>query len=78
MPDIANPFQIAKLTIRPGDCVVVKVCTFLSSDQVKHLESYFTSRLPEGVKVVLLQRGLDLKVMHKSPSRKPAKRKARG
>lgn len=77
MPDIANPFQIGKLTIRPGDCVVVKVCTVLSTDQVKHLESYFSSRLPEGVKILLLQRGLDLKVMRKTPARK-SMRKARG
>jgi hypothetical protein len=77
MPDIANPFRIGKLTIEPGDTVVVKVSAILSSDQVQHLESYFASRLPEGVKPLIVQRGIDVKVMRKLKLQKIKKRKGR-
>jgi hypothetical protein len=77
MPDIANPFRIGKLIVRPGDTVVVKDCVGIAAHQVKDLEAYFTARLPDGVKVVILQRGIDVKVMRRLKVKTMRKRKGK-
>jgi hypothetical protein len=63
MPD--DLFKVAHLKINPGDVLAVKVDAHLTNEQIDHLESYYKARLPEDVNVLVLGRGMDLKVMRK-------------
>jgi hypothetical protein len=56
-------FRIAKLEVKPGDVLVVKIATRIT-DQIAHdLKLRFEARLPDAVKVLVLDSGIDLSVL---------------
>lgn len=56
-------FRIAKLEVKAGDMLVVKCDGYLSLEMSKKLKQQFKDRLPEGVQVLILDKGLDLAVL---------------
>lgn len=56
-------FRIAKLKVKPGDMLVAKIADRVSDDVWKRLQGMFKGVLPEGVRVLVLDQGLDLAVL---------------
>lgn len=55
--------RIAKLAFKPGDVLVLKIDSHLTMEAKKYLQSVFEPRLPAGVKMMVLERGMDLSVL---------------
>jgi hypothetical protein len=56
-------FRIAKLEVKPGDVLVVKIATRITEQIAHDLKLRFEARLPDGVKVLVLDSGIDLSVL---------------
>lgn len=50
--------QIAKLELKPGDTLVVSTDECLRMEQAHNLQDFIKHLLPEGVKVMVLDRGM--------------------
>ncbi|MDP2377781.1 hypothetical protein [Reyranella sp.] len=55
--------EVAKLEARKGDTVVVRFQGALPAEVVARATAHLEERLPEGVKVLILDRGSDLHVV---------------
>lgn len=56
-------FLVAKLNLSPGDVLVVKFDVPLSSVAAVRVREQFQDKLPDGVKVLIIERGIDLSVL---------------
>jgi len=59
-------FRIGKLSLAPGDALVVKVDHPLSEKMAAAIRSHLDPHLPEGVKALILGREIDLAVLTKA------------
>jgi uncharacterized membrane protein YdfJ with MMPL/SSD domain len=50
--------QIAKLEMKAGDTLVVSIDEYLDNDRVQKIKDHFESFLPDGVKAMVLSRGV--------------------
>lgn len=55
--------EIAKLTLSPGDILVLKVDEYLSQEQVERLKVQMSAQLPSTIKTIILGKGLSLAVL---------------
>lgn len=60
--------QIERLTVSPGECVVISCEQALTQDMARAIKDYARAGLPDGVSVLVLDRGLSLKVVAKQDS----------
>jgi hypothetical protein len=56
-------FQIAKLQLRAGDVLIVKVANLLSVEAAQRLHSHIDSVVPAGVKVLVVGSDIDLSML---------------
>jgi hypothetical protein len=56
-------FRIAKLEVKPGDVLVVKVDDHITRDRALIIQHKLQTRLPKGVKALVLDKGIDLSVL---------------
>lgn len=66
--DITGSFEIAKLELQAGDSLVVKIDALLSMDQTKYIAENFKRYVPDGVKVMVLGRGMSIEVLKAMPA----------
>jgi hypothetical protein len=59
-------FEIAKLELRDGDKLVVKVDEVLSNEQVAHIREHFRPHLPDSVGLIVFGKGMSLEVLSKA------------
>jgi hypothetical protein len=57
-------FEIAKLNLRPGDVLVIRTMEHYSKEAMGHLVDNFKNLVPNGVKGIVLDSGIDLTVIH--------------
>jgi siroheme synthase (precorrin-2 oxidase/ferrochelatase) len=55
--------QIAKLTVRTGDVLVLKSSETISYDLAKRIRETVEPHLPEGVKMMVLDRSQSLEIL---------------
>lgn len=59
-------FRVGRLTIRPGDILVLRTDLFLNKEQVEFLRDRMDEQFKDlGVKVVVLTSGLEIAVLRK-------------
>lgn len=58
-----DEFQIAKLELCPGDTLVVKFGGHLPRDHVEKLRANVAARIPDGVKILVIDERIDLSVL---------------
>jgi superfamily I DNA and RNA helicase len=63
---IIGAFEIAKLRLEPDDILVVKVDRPLSKETTDRIRKHLTGLLPQGIKTMIIERGVDLAVLTKS------------
>jgi hypothetical protein len=61
--DITGTFEIARLELRAGDRLVIKVEAHLSRDQEEYIRAHFKQYLPEGVEMLVLDKHMSLSVL---------------
>lgn len=54
---------IAKLSLKPGDLVILKCRMDLRAEQYEHMRTFMEAVLPEGVRCVVLGPELELSVL---------------
>ena len=62
--------EISKMTLAPGDVVVLRTPHILPDDQMKRMRTVFEGALPDGVKVVVLFKDFELEVFTAAGVRK--------
>ena len=55
--------EVRRIRINPGETLVVKVNDYLSADQADSIRAQVISAVPEGVKVVVVEPGIDFEVI---------------
>lgn len=55
--------EIAKLTLSPGDVLVVKVDAYINQEQSINLREQMLSHLPQGIKVIVLAKEISLAIL---------------
>ncbi|MCF8533041.1 MAG: hypothetical protein K9G48_08565 [Reyranella sp.] len=63
--------EIAKLEARKGDTIVVRFQGALPAEIVARATAHLEGRLPEGVKVLILDRGSELSVVRPTDEARP-------
>jgi hypothetical protein len=63
---IIGAFEIAKLQLTPGDVLVVKTDRPMSQDATERTRKHLTGILPQGVKTMIIDRGVDLSILTKT------------
>ncbi len=64
MPEInAMSVEIAKLNVRPGDVLVLRCNEIISSEMALRLRERFEGHLPEGIKMIVIDKTLSLAVL---------------
>jgi hypothetical protein len=67
----SKDFSIAKLSLAPGDILVVKVHQRIAQETFNRISDYFSQQAP-GHRVLILDRDLDLSVLTKADVEKLA------
>jgi hypothetical protein len=60
---IIGECEIAKLSLAPGDVLVAKFDVILSDQSASRAREVLTRCIPDGQKVLILDRGVDLSVL---------------
>lgn len=63
MTDEVTRFEIAKLSLRKGDSLVVKSDLMLTPDEVKLIREHFKRYVPENTEVIVVGSGLSIEVL---------------
>jgi hypothetical protein len=63
---IIGAFEIAKLRLEPDDILVVKVDRPLSKEVTDRIRKHLAGLLPQGIKTMIIERGVDLAVLTKA------------
>lgn len=63
MTDEVTRFEIAKLSLRKGDSLVVKSDLMLTPDEVKRIREHFKRYVPENTEVIVVGSGLSIEVL---------------
>jgi hypothetical protein len=61
-PIALEPWTIAKLDVKAGDVVVVRVPGRLSTEIAERVEAYFSERVPS-VKILVVDQGVELSIL---------------
>jgi hypothetical protein len=56
-------YRIGKLELKPGDRLLAKFDANLSHDQVECIRANLADVIPDGVKILVLDKSVDLSVM---------------
>jgi hypothetical protein len=62
---IIGDVEIAKLSLAPGDVLVVRVAQHISPDTQRRIKAYIEPMLPHENKVLIIEPGVDLSVVAK-------------
>lgn len=64
MDDLAIEYRIAKMQLAPGDVLVAKFDVgALSRDTSERAVEFFRGYVPEGVKVMVIDKGVELSIL---------------
>lgn len=63
---IIGAFEIAKLQLKRGDVLVVKTDRPMSNDATERTRKHLAGLLPQGVRTMIIDRGVELSVLTKS------------
>lgn len=63
MSDLKIEGSIAKLCLSRGDVLVVKIDDILSNEMCSSIRALLRDYVPDGVKIMVLQRGIELSVL---------------
>lgn len=59
-------FEIAKLRLAPSDVLVVRVDDYISEDVHRRIAEHIKSAVPDGVKVLILDKAISVSVLTRS------------
>lgn len=63
---IIGAFEIGKLQLRDGDVLVVKTDRPMSHDATERTRKHLKGLLPQGVTIMIIDRGVELSVLSKT------------
>jgi len=63
---IIGAFEIAKLQLQHGDVLVVKTDRPMSNEATERVRKHLAGILPQGVKTMIIDRGVDLSILTKA------------
>lgn len=58
-----DDYRIAKLEVKPGDIVVVKIDCIIREELRTRIGEYFKPITEKGVKILVIEKGVDLSVL---------------
>lgn len=56
-------YRVGRLTIAPGDALVVKVDRMITTKIAERLRKYAGAVVPEGTKILIIDQGIDLTIL---------------
>lgn len=58
-------FRIAKLDVRPGDCVILKINALISTEIAEKLRDQVKDRLPKGITFFVADKSVDISILRR-------------